>query len=755
MTISQYTSEVGSRTPSGGARRITQTRTSEPAPQLVTTATTAPVPQTQVYTTAGVHHNVGALRQTNQMRVGPTIEGWDPSRTADYGSLDTRGIQTPGQYGDYLARQYSQVGQDRPTDVGQYIGMVGGRSQWDYQREGIQQQFSDEQERQLEQLDSYLASQGITGGAAAAARAEMMRQSSTQRGQAMMDVNRQEAGWLGEAALSQQAHRQGMEQSAFENAFSADMTFAQLNQRERELAEQARQFNNRQEYEAWATEQGFTSDEIARTWQALQNDEDRRLTAADLQFKIDNMRNDLELDYERLRTSVGIEREQLEYNIWAKQQDLASSERQLQYRTWADQQLAQLNSDLTQERWEDQTSITQRQTSYFNMGKAGVEIPENELQMLRQQDPLAYYAYLDGRAGLSAAVFDANLDMRSTWFKASLTAMSELRGQAFIDAMSGVYRSMDALFGPQGEFYEASPLTQGFPVGAFAYNPYGPTAPTTPRTLVPTTVTGDGVTEVPSPYTGTYSPGDAPEGYVAPTGTVMHGAPAYVTNTPGFPTPDNGVTPVSGTQGSTSLWRGYVPGTNTWTYNNYTPQYAAGTPQAQQFVASPPAADQAYAAHYLYDDATLRAAATTNMQGRESWGPVQINNARLTSSGATWEYSISSLLGNAGRGTISNGVTRGTTPGNVVDPSLFQPVDPEYMDQLMSEGNAEGLIAMGNGHNRFVNIGGQPFVTYQSRDAQGNLLQGVTFMSVTDPTYTIDWIVGGGQAYNPATSSGR
>jgi len=647
------------------------------------------------------------------------------------------------------------------------MGMVNGRTQWDFQREQVQQQFSDEQQRQIEQLDAYLASQGISGGAAAQARNDLIQQLSLQRAGAMNEIGQQEAAFLSEAAIGLQQQRFSREERLGDQAFTADITYAQLNQRERELAEHGRQFDNRIDFDAWATEQGYTDNERQRVWQALQNDEDRRLTAAELQVKVDDMRNQLALDYERLRTSVGLEREQILYNIWETEQQVASTERTLQYRTWADQQLAVLNSDLEMGRWEDQTQITQRQTSYYNMGKAGVEIPADQLEALRTQDPLAYYAYLDGRAGLSSAVFDANMSLRDTWFRASITSIGDLEGQQFIDAMNSIFVSMDTLFGEGGQFYQQSPLTEGFPVGMFAYNPYASasvasgatvtTASTAPGATVTTASIVPGATVTTAVganiYTGSYAPGDANAGYIAPTGTILNGIQPYVTNGPGYPTPANGVTATVGQSGQTTLWRGNLPNTNVWQFNNYTPQYSFTTPQAVAFVANPPAVDTAYASHYLYDDASLRAAASTNMSGAAGWGAVQLSGG--TGHYGTYESSIAMLLNNAGRATQHSGQTV-VTPNarHVVDPSTFVPVDPEYFDQLLAEGNTEALVDIANGNNRFVNIGGQPFVVYQPRDAAGNLLNGMTLMSVTDPTYTIDW-VSGGTPVNPVTSSGR
>jgi len=84
----------------------------------------------------------------------PGFTSYDAGNPA-YGAYNTQ-TETPTVYGSYLDRQYGATAGANNLD--QFMGRVGGRTQWDFQREGVQQQFSDEQARQLEQLDAYLAS---------------------------------------------------------------------------------------------------------------------------------------------------------------------------------------------------------------------------------------------------------------------------------------------------------------------------------------------------------------------------------------------------------------------------------------------------------------------------------------------------------------------------------------------------------------------------------------------------------------------
>lgn len=743
----------------------TAAATAGTAPALVTTAPTAPTPTTTARTTAAIYHGVPALRPTYDFDTGaPDYEEWDPSRQAGYGTYGPEdAYQQGGQYGSYIQSQMER--QTGPIDVGQYIGQVDGRSQWDWQREQIQGQFDAEQQRQIEQLDAYLAAQGITGGAAVQARNDLMRDLSLQRAQAMNQVSQQEAGYLGQAAMAEAARRSSTEQALLENAFSSELGFANLNQRERQLAENARQFDNRMDFDAWATEQGFTENERQRAWQALQNDENRRLTAGELQFKIDDMRNRLAYDYEQLRTATGIERERILYDIWSTQQDIASAERRLEYGAWADRQLSVLNTNLEMGVWTDQAEIQQRQQAYFNMGKAGVEIPDEDLQALASQDPLAYYAYLDGRSGLSQAVFDANLDMRDTWLRASITALSDLDGQAFINAMGNVYRTMDQLFGPSGEFGGTGQFTEGAPTG---WGTGGPAMPYEINPNVPSTgggpaPIGGGTNQTtvwpnlnvgqPISYGGpaeTTSPSEPGEdvgiGYEAPTGTVTistGGMPArYAHNVD--PETGEGTGNFIPVSGSARLYRG-TAGEGTVYYNTMDAPYDINSYQGSQIVRDMYIRDPRGTARmtYDFDDETLRAAAQTVTNNIPNLQPITPSVDRNSLEAGDLRRMPWDMLHAAGRTLYENGVTVTRNHDWTFQGRDYMPVDWQYMNQLAAQGDLESLLTYTNqdenGGGGYINIGGHPYICVQSYDAEGNPLPGIEAWSVADPTHRIYW----------------
>lgn len=727
-------------------------------------------------TQSAVYHGVPALRETNKMSYGPETQDYSQD-TARYGAYE-RLMNSPDFMASFLQNQYGQIATG-PVDVSQYMPTIGGRTQFDYQREQIDAQFAAEMQRQSEHLDAMLASQGITGPAAAQAKTQLMAQMASQRATALQGVNQQEAAFGQEVAVTEAARRFSKETQLTEQAFTSEMTYAQLNQRERELSEQARQFDNRQDYEAWALKQNLTNDERQRIWQSIQNDENRRIDAAGLQQKVDQMRNDLAYQYEQLKTTTGVERDQIRANIYNQMQDIASAERQLAYRSYADQQLAKLNSDLEQNNWEDRNAIEQRQQAFFNIGKAGTIIGDDQLSALKEQDPLAYYAYIDGKAGMDQAVFNSNVNLRLDWLKASIAALStDLSGTAFSNAVAGLMTQMEELWAPTGVMRNALMSGMSWP----SYDPFG-----TPSASVVTATTGTSATiggtpgqpVVPTPDQPVVpTPGQYDPNYVAPVGTESFSPPISSWNN------------IPASRQRVNLFRG-TSQTGNWKMNSYTPVYTYDSPESKSFIeagkqynpSNPPPTN--FDDMYRYDPETQRQSMLNALTNYRAANPV-LNPGDAPNLPDMLAWNQSGMTGNlkyefwanvlAPAGLEVSSTSQYANSGQnyrqeLNGTALTKPsfgalqLDLEYMDELAAKGDLAGLYAMAyNSHaesdpakggvpatnwpRNYVTIGNtlwilQPTPDWSNPDGgwdHGDNA-GVTLVNCMDPKQQIQWKV--------------
>jgi len=600
---------------------------------------------------------------------------------------------------------------------------IAGRTSFDFQRENINQQFSAQQQVQLEQLNAQLAAQGITGGAAVAAQQQMIMALQAQQGAALQDVNRQEAEYMQSAAMTEAQRRFTREERLGEQAYTAEMSYAQLNQREREIAENARQFDNRYDYDVWAKEQGYNEAERDRVWKAIQEDENRNLTAQELQLKVDDMRNQLNLDYEKLRTTTGVERDKLLVNIWQTEADIASAERRLAYESYAHERLTTLQSQLEQQNWEDQETIKRRETAYFNMGKAQVELDPAVLENLRTSDPLAYYAYMDGKANMSLVEFDANMDLRQNYLEAAIAGLSELTGDQFISGLGTVYDNFRNLFGPTGQFaggfLGGMPVPTGFP-GQVSSTGGGGTGDGG--------ITGDNITQQSGPDVAGNEFADIPN-----TGTI-----AYVTGSAvqGF----NITTMDTAQTGVSRLLRGRGAGaTNQMggvlAVNEFTPTYSYGSDEASRFIAAPSGNP---ADNYLYDEKTLISS---------------INNyvTRIDQANGGFAYTVSAGGPTTNNPTRNAALWQQAIIRGEVDPDSFAAFDINYIDALMA--NNQSLVGYAGNQ---ANIGGKPYSLGSAVDPSGNIMMGALMaVDVDDPRHVIYWIPGSGryEVYNYARNN--
>ena len=137
------------------------------------------------------------------------------------------------------------------------------------------------------------------------------------------------------------------------------MKMGQLSLQEKELAQNADQFASKQEFDTWAANQGFFSEQINRAWQANEN-------AVDRVFK----------DSQRQSTQ-------------AFQTDLANLNNQFS--------MGQISfTNMIEQQNKTNDAIAR---SYYNEGLSGKQLDDTELNQLRNSNPMAYYSYQDGLAG--------------------------------------------------------------------------------------------------------------------------------------------------------------------------------------------------------------------------------------------------------------------------------------------------------------------------------------------------------------------
>jgi len=97
-------------------------------------------------------------------------------------------------------------------------------------------------------------------------------------------------------------------------------------QASKSLAESARQFNSRQEFETWATKEGWNQDAITRAWQSGENAADRTLTASEgaLGRELERYLGEGRLDIDRQQLSETIRQfdGKIAFDRWATQAGL-------------------------------------------------------------------------------------------------------------------------------------------------------------------------------------------------------------------------------------------------------------------------------------------------------------------------------------------------------------------------------------------------------------------------------------------------
>jgi hypothetical protein len=172
--------------------------------------------------------------------------------------------------------------------------------------------------------------------------------------------------------IQEQMRFQG-QQAAAQRAQQMVLTQADLTMQERSLSESARQFDNQQTFNQWATENGWTQDQAARAWQANQNDADRlqrgQITYAELTQQertlMENARQaDNELAFKTWATQSGYTQDEAN-RVWqanqnqmdrAQRGELTYAELSVEEKRMA-QDALQFGTEIEFRRWATQAGI--------------------------------------------------------------------------------------------------------------------------------------------------------------------------------------------------------------------------------------------------------------------------------------------------------------------------------------------------------------------------------------------------------------
>jgi hypothetical protein len=181
-------------------------------------------------------------------------------------------------------------------------GNAGGtpppvQSQYDIARSRVTSEAEKEKARRSEALKARLAAQGMVGSGLAMKQERGLEQ----------DIGRESAAQLGDIASDESAAiearneaalgREHETQLAREKIFSEEgmtyakmfsdenIAYAELDQSERKLAEEGRQFDSEMDFKNYALEAGFEENAIDRAWNAIEEQRDRDATSSDIGLK--------------------------------------------------------------------------------------------------------------------------------------------------------------------------------------------------------------------------------------------------------------------------------------------------------------------------------------------------------------------------------------------------------------------------------------------------------------------------------------
>ena len=233
---------------------------------------------------------------------------------------------------------------------------MDGKSQYDIQREKVQSDAEKEQQRRQEALSREFASRGTQdSGIAIKAGLEQQRGIQEARAGALSQIDVSQLQAAEQAAQTQAGREFQASQTELERGLQRELTYADLNLREQGLFEEARQFDSELDFQSYALEGGWNQDEIQRAWQASQNESERELqrelTYADLsqqerQLAEQSRQFDSKEAFDRYALEQGIAQEVADRSWQASQSQLDREQQTTLQNVELTQDNAQFLSDL-------------------------------------------------------------------------------------------------------------------------------------------------------------------------------------------------------------------------------------------------------------------------------------------------------------------------------------------------------------------------------------------------------------------------
>jgi hypothetical protein len=343
---------------------------------------------------------------------------------------------------------------------------INGKSAYDIQREGINAEAERTLQRRTEALQRQMATQGLSNsGIGLSAQLQQQQALATEQGKALSAVDIAQLGSAEEQAAA-----------ARERQMKVGQSYAELSMEEQKLAESARQFTDKTAFDAWAAQGGWTNDQINRVWQSGEND--KTLNQAAQQFT-DKMQFDTwaqkgnwsQQDIDRAwKTSENIRTQQFELTKLAES---FGYDKVLETMRGSNQvALATLQGDIENNRLVlvDQINDTNIENkaisdSFYNRGLSGEVVPPSELEALKISNPMAYWAYMQGASGKSAADYEKGQKYIETYMSVLITNSAEYLGsEEFDDYVTNLYQTMGINI-PSGQLPGQIPPGQTPPEG--------------------------------------------------------------------------------------------------------------------------------------------------------------------------------------------------------------------------------------------------------------------------------------------------
>ena len=340
------------------------------------------------------------------------------------------------RYSSFLEREYNQTGALPVNEQGQ--------TAYDLQRQGIDQQYERERQLRTAALQRQLAAQGMSDSGLAFKQMQQLNQSiDTAKEQAKRAVGTEElqAVERRQSRLGEQAFN--AEQESESREVQRELTYANLSQNERQLFENARQFDNKQDFDAYVVANNLNQQEADRAWKAYESQQNRMQTG-ELHYA------DLSMDEKKLAQQAYQFDSQMAFDQWATENNLDQKERD---RVWqavenergrAQELTIQANSLINALKTMDYASLIKQNEAmldnklnyYAALGAAGTE-PEGGIAALQASDPDAYYAYQAAAAGQSVAEINESIKLRNDFIRALITASTDPAGNSAM--IAGIY----------------------------------------------------------------------------------------------------------------------------------------------------------------------------------------------------------------------------------------------------------------------------------------------------------------------------